>query len=78
MPLIGSLAAANIPECGIAMVMLWMILPNRSDTVVMFSLVSQLPMTVVLSYSNPTGLGRAEKLPSPIILAQSDRYCWKL
>lgn len=75
MPLIGSRAAAKIPECGIAMVMLLMILPYRSDTTVMFSELSQLPMTVVLSYSNPTGLGLAVTLPSPITLAQSERYC---
>lgn len=54
MLLIGSRAACKTPGCGIAMVMLLMVLLCLSERVVMFCSAPrfiQLPLIVVLSYS---------------------------
>lgn len=52
------IAAAGIPPCGIAIVMLFIILLWWMERLVIFWISIQLPVIVVLSQIEPVGLGR--------------------
>lgn len=71
--LLGSRAAAETPAWGIAIVILFIILPNFLESVAISRTLIQLPSTVVLSYSIPIAFGRAAKLEKLLSSAPSMR-----
>lgn len=52
------IAAPGMPPCGIAIVMLLIIRPCSFESVDISCMLIQLPVTVVLSQSEPVGFGR--------------------